>query len=414
MPLWQKEGSSIPDTATQLDVTTRRYIDTSPTLRDLVFNHDPTMSLAGEECHEEIGGGLNWNDNIEYDVQDGGPYAKGQDLPADQRQIEQALQFQPKTNVVMVTFYKEDIKIFNVAGDPLTVVNLITSRVDSAFMQLGAHAAIQRYLQGQTADFVKFPNALLEASSNGIDPGWDGNTYPVFGGLTRSLYGGRMFSPKPRNFAGGNIDLPTMETMYQSVNYGSGKFEPNVITTTTVGKGFIRTQYQTQQRFQNVSVGKAGFKGLEYNNAVIMDSRYAPGSFMMNPANQVASVNPTVAGADGTNGFNDRVAIRMMSFAAGRARGYPAPYQMWGDGTGTGAAGVGGLVFGETIWFENMRKPMVKYRTSKNKPFDGSLDDDGFLPSAGNTKLVGKVLLANNWSILPGYVCYGYNFQGAV
>jgi hypothetical protein len=54
---------------------------------------------------------------------------------------------------------------------------------------------------------------------------------------------------------------------------------------------------------------------------------------------------------------------------------------------------------------------MVKYRTSKSKPFDGSLDEDGFIPSAGNTKLVGKVLLAHNFSILPGYVCYGYNFQ---
>ena len=40
------------------------------------------------------------------------------------------------------------------------------------------------------------------------------------------------------------------------------------------------------------------------------------------------------------------------------------------------------------------------------------LDDDGFIPSAGNTKLVGKVLLAHNWSILPGYVTYGINFQG--
>jgi len=134
----------MPDIADQLTVTTRRYIDTNPELRDLVFNHDPTMSMIGENCHEEVGGGLNWNDNIEYDVQDGGPYSKGQDLPADQRQIEQALQFVPKFNVVMIPFYKEDIRVFNVAGDPLAVVNLVTERVDSAFIQLGAQSAIQR------------------------------------------------------------------------------------------------------------------------------------------------------------------------------------------------------------------------------------------------------------------------------
>jgi len=398
----------MPDIATQLSVTTRRYIDENPELRDLVFNHDPTMSMIGENCHEEIGGGLNWNDNIEYDVQDGGPYSKGQDLPADQRQIEQALQFVPKFNVVMIPFYKEDIRVFNVAGDPLAVINLVTERVDSAFIQLGAQTALQRYLQGQTASFVKFPNGLLEASSDGVNPGWDGNTYPIYGTLTRSLYGGRMFAPKPFNFAGGVITLPQMETMYQSVNFGSGKYECNVITTTPTGYGFIRNNYQTQQRFQNTTIGKAGFRGLEYNGATILSSRYAPGSYLMNPANSVASTNP--ATVPNSNGTNDRVAVRMFNYANGNnASAYPAPAAMWGNGAG--AAGVGGSIFGETIWFENIRKPMVKYRTSKSKPFDGSLDDDGFIPSAGNTKLVGKVLLAHNWSILPGYVTYGYNFQ---
>lgn len=398
----------MPDIATQLSVTTRRYIDTAPNLRDLVFNHDPTMSMIGDECHEEVGGGLNWNDNIEYDVQDGGPYSKGQDLPADQRQIEQALQFQPKFNTIMIPFYKEDIRVFNVAGDPTAVINLVTERTDAAFTQLGAQTALQRYLQGQTASFIKFPNGLLEASSDGVSIGWDGNTYPVYGTLTRSLLGGRMLSPAPYNFAGGSITLPRMESLYQSVNFGSGKYECNVITTTPTGYGFIRNNYQTQQRFQNTTVGKAGFRGLEYNGATIFASRYAPGSYLMNPANGAASTSP--ATTPNTNGTNDRVAIRMFSYASGGAvTAYPSPAAMWGNGSG--AAGTGGSVFGETIWFENIRKPQVKYRTSKSKPFDGSLDDDGFIPSAGNTKLVGKVLLAHNWSILPGYVTYGFNFQ---
>jgi hypothetical protein len=401
----------MPDTANQLTVTTRRYIDKNPELRDLVFNHDPTMSMIGENCHEEISAGLNWNDNIEYDVQDGGPYSKGQDLPADQRQIEQALQFQPKLNVVMIPFYKEDIRIFNVAGDPLTIINLVAERVDAAFMQMGAQAAIQRYLQGQTASFIKFPNGLLEASSDGVNPGWDGNTYPMYGTLTRSLYGGRMIAPTPTNFNGGAFNLVTLESMYQAVNYGSGKYEPNVITTTAIGFGIIRTQFQTQQRFQNVTIAKGGFRGLEYNGATILASRYAPGSYMMNPANGAAPTLPTTI--PNTNGTNDRVAVRMFNYAAGNnSTAYPAPLIMFGNGTGGAGTSpkFSGNNFGETIWIENVRKPMVKYRTSRNKPFDGSLDDDGFIPSAGSTKLVGKVLLAHNYTFLPGYVTYGFNF----
>ncbi len=401
----------MPDIANQLTVTTRRYIDTNPQLRDLVFNHDPTMAMIAEDCHTEIGGGLNWNYDIEYDVQDGGPYSKGQDLPADQRQIEQQLQFQPKYNAVMIPFYKEDIRVHNVAGDPLAVVNLVTSRVDSAFMQLGAQTAIQRYLQGQSAAFSKFPNGLLEASSDGVNPGWDGNTYPVYGTLTRATYGGRMLAPKPYNFAGGQITLPIIDGMYQSVNFGSGKYEPNCITTTMIGFGLIRNNFQTQQRFQNVTTAKGGFRGLEYNGAVIYASKYAPGSYLMNPSGGGAPTNPSTT--PNTNGTNDKVAQRMIQYATnGTVTGYPAPATMFGNGSGGAGTGpFNGLCFGETIWVENIRKPMVVYSTSKNKPFDGSLDDDGFIPSAGNTKLVGKVLLAQNWCIIPGMVTYGFNFQ---
>jgi hypothetical protein len=361
------------------------------------------MAMIGESCHDEVEGGSSWNDNINYDVQDGGPYSKGQDLPADQRQLEQAFQFQPKFNTIMIPFYKEDLKVFN--NGPLAVVKLVEERVDQAFMQLGEQAAIQRYLQGQSGNYVKFPNGLTEAASDGTTTGWDGNTYPLYGTLTRSLLGGRAIAPAPYNFAGGGITLPIMEQLYQSVNFGSGKYECNVITTTPTGFGSIRNQYQTQQRFQNVTVGKAGFRGLEYNGAVIMATRLAPGSYLMNAPSGV-STNP--ATVPNTNGTNDKVAVRMFSYATGGAvNAYPAPAQMWSDGAG----GSTPATFGETIWFENIRKPMVKYRTSKAKPFDGSLDDDGFIPSAGNTKLVGKLLLAHNFTFLPGYFCYGYNFK---
>lgn len=380
----------MPDTLTQIEVTTRRYIDEQPKLRDLVFNKDPLMSFLDENCLDEVEGGSTWNDNVEYDVQDGGSYAKGQDLPADQRQIEQQLRFDPKFQTVLIPFYKEDIKVLN--SGPLAVVKLVEERVDSAYMQLGAQTAIQLYMQGQNGNYVKLINGLLEALSGGNGDaaynnaggvGWDGAAYALYGTLTRATYGGRMFAPCPYNFNGGNITLPVMETMYQSVNYGSGEYEPNIILTTAKGQGYIRQNYQTQQRFQNVTVGKAGFRGLEYNGATILASRYAPGTHLSGPA-----------GA----GTNDRVATRYLSYTTG---GLVAAYPVGSLGNS-----------GESIWFMNARKPMIKYRISKNSPFNGSLDDDGFIPSAGNTKIVGKILLAHNLTVLPGYHCYGYGFVG--
>jgi len=369
----------MPDNLTQIEVTTRRYIDEQPKLRDLVFNKDPLMSFLDENCLDEVPGGSSWNDNIEYDVQDGGSYSKGQDLPADQRQIEQQLRFDPKYQTVLIPFYKEDIKVLNTG--PLAVVKLVEERVDSAYMQLGAQTALQLYMQGQAGNYIKQINGLDEALSDGANNGWQGATYATYGTLTRALYGGRMLAPAPVNFAHGAITLPQIEAMYQSVNYGSGEYEPNIILTTARGLGFIRNNYQTQQRFQNVTVAKGGFRGLEYNGAVILASRYAPGQYMTGPA---------------LAGTNDRVAVRYLSYTTqGNVVAYPA-----------GSLGAND----ESIWMLNARKPMIKYRISKQAPFNGSLDDDGFIPSAGNTKLVGKILLAHNLSVLPGYHCYGYGF----
>jgi hypothetical protein len=368
----------MPDSLTQIEVTTRRYIDEQPKLRDLVFNKDPLMSFLDEHCLDEVEGGSSWNDNVEYDVQDGGSYSKGQDLPADQRPIEQQLRFDPKYQTVLIPFYKEDIKVLNVG--PLAVVKLVEERVDSAYMQLGAQTALQLYLQAQSGNYTKLMNGLLEALSDGTTVGWDGNAYPVYGTLTRALYGGRMLSPAPTSITGA-ITLPALETMYQSVNFGSGEYEPNIILTTARGQGFIRSNYQTQQRFQNVTVAKGGFRGLEYNGAVILASRYAPGQYLTSPA-----------GA----GTNDRVATRYLTYTTG---GLVTAYPV-------GSLGVNG----ESLWMLNARKPMIKYRISKNAPFNGSLDDDGFIPSAGNTKLVGKILLAHNLTVLPGYHAYAYGF----
>lgn len=367
----------MPDTLTTIEVVTRRYIDGNPKLRDLVYNRDPLMSFLEDNCLDEVDGGSSWNDNIEYDTQDGGSYAMGQDLPADNRQIEQQLRFLPKFQTVMIPFLKEQIKVFNNGSE--AVIKLVEERTDSAYMQLGAQTALQLYLQGQSgAAFVTGVNGLTEALSDGSATSLDGTAYTTYGTLTRATYGGRMVPPTP-TAVNGAITLPILENMYQSVNFGTGEYEPNLLVTTPKAQGFIRNNYQTQQRFVNVAVGKAGFRGLEYNGAVIVAGRYVPGSYLQT-----------------SSGTNDRVAVRYFSYtSAGAVTRYPSL-------SGNIVSGNEG----ESLWVLNARKPMIKYRRSKNSPYNGNLDDDGFIPSAGNTKIVGKVLLAHNLSVLPGYHTY--------
>jgi hypothetical protein len=51
----------------------------------------------------------------------------------------------------------------------------------------------------------------------------------------------------------------------------------NVITTTTTGFGFIRNNYQTQQRFQNTTLVRLDSVVLEYNGALIVAPVWYPG-----------------------------------------------------------------------------------------------------------------------------------------
>jgi hypothetical protein len=337
----------MPDTLSTVDVLTRRYINTQPKLRDLVYNKDPLMSMLDSDCMLEIDGGSSWNFDIEYDVQDGGWYKMGSDLPATDRQIEQQLRFDPKFQTALITFQKEKIKVINNGAE--AIIKMVESRVDSGFKQLGAQTAIQLYMQGATGTFDGAMNGLTEALGGAV-AGWDGATYPVYGTLTRANYGGRMLSSPPLDLSAGggqSISLPTLEKLYSSVNFGSGEYEPNAIITTVLGMSYLRNNYQTQQRFQNVTVAKGGFRGLEYNGATVLSSRYAPGSYL--------SAN---------SGLNDKVASRLFTYSSkGATTGYP----------------IGNLgANGETLWVLNVRPPMVQYCMSSNDPFNGNLDDDGF------------------------------------
>ena len=208
-----------------------------------------------------------------------------------------------------------------------------------------------------------------------------------------------MLAPAPFNFAGGSITLPILEQLYDAVDFGSGKYEPNIITTTVKGYGYLRSNFQTQQRFQNVSTAKGGFKGSKVQQRGDCEVPLCvPGSYLMNPAKWCCCRTAPGRGSSyNINGTNDQ---------GSRPGCSPTPPMVSGIGLSLpgGLCSAtrhlrrrecsGGAWARTAIWIENIRKPMVKYRTSKAKPFDGSLQE--FIPSAGNTKLVGKVLLAEN------------------
>lgn len=367
----------MPDNLDQINVTTRRYIRTSPGLVDNIYNQDPLNYFLRQNLREDFTGGSTINEDFLYASMIGGGYLKGKNFNVSQRQTEQQLRFDVKFTQVSVPLYQEDIQVLN-KGD-LAAIKLLRARIDQGYMSLGAFVSIATYLNGVNAGYAANPNGLAEALNDGSTASWDGNTYTTYGGLTRATYSPSL-STTPVNLAGGSLEYDTIDSGYMDAFYGSGQYEPNIMVTTPKGFSFVKSKFQTQQRFQDakLEVG-VGFRGLSFNGAVMVASRYCPGQYLTGPS-----------GA----GTADPVATTYLNETSnGAVTVFP----------------VGNLSTNrEALFILNARKPFLNYYVSSDATFGGGFRD--FIPAANNTILVGQVLLGHQLTVHPRYHKQIYGF----
>lgn len=367
------------DALNQLNVTTREYIRKSPTLTDLVFNQDGLNYFLRQNLKEEFTGGTSIDVPIITDVMIGGGYPKGKQFNVTQRQTERRARFDIKLVQVSVPLYMEDFKVFN--KGPLAAVNLLKARVDQAYMALGAFVSIGTYLEGGTSDanYINNINGLPEALNDGVHTSWDNKIYTTYGQLTRATFAPSLDSV-PTDLAGGALEYNTLDAAYYRVFYGSGEYEPNLLVTTPIGFSLLKAKFQTQQRFQDVTLtAPIGFRGMSFNGANVIASRYCPGSYLTGPA-----------GA----GTADKAAVTYLTeTTAGAVVAYPV-----GDLGNSG----------ESLFILNARSPFLQYFVSNDELYGGGFRD--FIPSGGNTVVIGQVLLAHSLVVMPRYHSHIYAF----
>lgn len=356
----------MPDNLSFLSVMTRRYIRTSPKLVDNIFNQDALNVMLRQSLKEDFPGGDTINENFLYDTLIGGGYQKGKSFNTAQKQTEQQCRFDMKYMQVGVTLFEEDIEVIN--RGPQAVISLLKTRVDQAYLALGAFVSIAAYLPGVGDTYIANVNGLPEIINNGTNQSWDGSAYATYGGLTRATYSPALNSPAPVNIGGGSIEYDTVDSAYTDVMYGSGEYEPNLILTTPKGFSYLKQKFQTQQRFQDTKLeAGVGFRGLSFNGATVVASRYVPGSII------------ATSGTDA-----NKVALNYLR-------------ETTGDNTATYPTG--NLQSGESMFILNARKPWLNYYVSNSPKFGGGFRD--FIPSANNTVLVGQVLLAHQMTGNP-------------
>lgn len=265
----------------ELNTSTQRNI--VPGIVDNVFKNDPLLAYMKKNNLEKFTGGTQIQENFIYDVlPNGGAYADGQTFSMVLAQVETGATFLPKHYVVPVTLSKNQIQIFN--KGPEAVFRLVDSRLQNAALTMSAILAIALYNEGQSTTRSLELNGLAEILNDGTNNSWTGSAYSTYGTLSRSTTGGSVLkSPLtlPTANIAGPITYKLLEEGYNSIVIGDEY--PNLMVTTNLGMSYIKEKFQPQWRVETQDAN-IGFNGVKFNQAMIIQSQYAPGSAGVNDA----------------------------------------------------------------------------------------------------------------------------------
>lgn len=263
----------------ELNTSTQRHI--VPGIVDQVFKNDPLLAYMKKNNLEKFPGGTQIQENFVYaSLPYGGAYADGATFTMALSQTETGATFLPKNYVVPVTVSKNQVQVFN--KGPEAVFRLVDAKLQNAALTMSAILAIALYNEGQSSTRQLELNGLAEIISDGSANSWTGSTYANYGTLSRSAVGGNVLkSPAPTN-VNGPITYKTLEEKYNAIVIGDEY--PNLMVTTNLGMSYIKEKFQPQWRVETQDP-KIGFNGLKFNQAMIIQSQYAPGSAGVNDSN---------------------------------------------------------------------------------------------------------------------------------
>lgn len=258
-----------------LNTSTQRFI--VPGIIDNVFKNDPLLAYMKKNNIEKFPGGTQIQENLVYAAMpNGGAYADGQTSVLDIVQVETGATFYPKNYWVPVAISKNQVQVFN--KGPEAVFRLVDSRLQNAALTMSALLAIALYNEGQSATRTLELNGVAEALNDGTNNSWTGAAYTTYGTLTRNgTIGAALNSPMtgPTSNVAGPITYKILEEGYNSVVIGDEY--PNLMVTTNLGMSYIKEKFQPQWRVETQDP-KIGFNGVKFNQAMVIQSQYAPGT----------------------------------------------------------------------------------------------------------------------------------------
>lgn len=259
------------------ELNTSTHRDIVPGIIDNVFKNDPTLAYMKKNNLQKFAGGTQIQENFIYaSLPNGGAYADGDTSRITLAQVETGATFLPKNYWVPVAISKNQVQIFN--KGPNAVFKLVDSRLQNAALTMSAILANALYNEGSSSTRTIHLNGIAEALNDGTNNGWLAAAYTTYGTLTRGgTIGSALSSPMtgPTANVAGPITYKLMEETYNSIVIGDEY--PNLMVTTNLGMSYIKEKFQPQWRVETQDP-QIGFNGLKFNQAMVIQSQYAPGT----------------------------------------------------------------------------------------------------------------------------------------
>ena len=243
---------------------------------------------------EKFAGGTQIQENFLYgSLPNAGPFAIGQTSTLNVTQVTTGATFLPKFYWVPVAIDKSTVQVFN--KGPEMVFRIIDAHLQTAALTMGAILSNALYNEAQSAGRVLQLNGMAEAVNDGSNNSWTAAAYSTYGTLTRGgTIGSALNSPMtgPSSNVAGPITYKILEEAYNSVVIGDEY--PNLMVTTNLGMSYIKEKFQPQWRVETQDP-KIGFNGVKFNQAMVIQSQYAPGT-AADVTNTNLGTNYTAAG----------------------------------------------------------------------------------------------------------------------
>lgn len=250
-------------------------------------------------CLEEFMGGTLMQSPFQYNRVNGGAIAPGSDITVLQNQIIAATAFVPKEYVEQVPLNLFQTNVIQGNG-PAVKVKLVDAYMTNAVQSLNTDIGIDLYRHGQSisgSNRIIFMNGISEALNDGINPSWDGNVFPTYGGQLRNGVVGNTLNSVPtwvgtQTGATGQITYKTvLEAYWNCVS------PPDIGLCNKALFAYLQERQEPKQGFVMEKDLSIGVTGLKVMDAYIFLDKLAPstkyGTILPSGLSQTTSIKPT-------------------------------------------------------------------------------------------------------------------------